>query len=46
MKIGIIGAGQVGQALAKKIVKAGYHIIISNSRGPESLCVNFLGKTI
>jgi len=37
MKIGIIGAGQVGQALAKKLVKAGYHIVISNSRGPESL---------
>jgi predicted dinucleotide-binding enzyme len=37
MKIGIIGAGQVGQALAKKLVKAGYHIIISNSKGPESL---------
>jgi predicted dinucleotide-binding enzyme len=33
MKIGIIGAGQVGQALAKKLVKAGYHIIISNSKG-------------
>jgi predicted dinucleotide-binding enzyme len=39
MKIGIIGAGQVGQALAKKLVKAGYHIIISNSKRPESLQV-------
>jgi len=37
MKVGIIGIGQIGQALARKLVKAGYHIIISNSRGPESL---------
>lgn len=37
MKIGIIGAGQVGQTLAKKIIKAGYPVVISNSRGPETL---------
>jgi predicted dinucleotide-binding enzyme len=37
MKIGIIGAGQVGQALARKLIKAGYPVILSNSRGPESL---------
>ena len=37
MKIGIIGAGQVGRALAKKFMKAGYPVIISNSRGPETL---------
>jgi predicted dinucleotide-binding enzyme len=37
MQIGIIGAGQVGQALAKKLIKANYPVIISNSRGPESL---------
>jgi predicted dinucleotide-binding enzyme len=37
MKIGIIGAGQVGKALAKKLINAGYPVILSNSRGPESL---------
>ncbi|MGN8056125.1 NADPH-dependent F420 reductase [Pedobacter sp. 22163] len=37
MKIGIIGAGQIGKALAKKLVNAGYPVIISNSRGAESL---------
>lgn len=37
MKIGIIGVGKIGQAFARQVVKAGYEVIISNSRGPESL---------
>jgi predicted dinucleotide-binding enzyme len=37
MKIGIIGAGSIGMAFAKQVVKAGYEVILSNSRGPESL---------
>ncbi|MDC6390603.1 NADPH-dependent F420 reductase [Maribacter sp. PR1] len=37
MKMGIIGAGQIGKALAKKLIKAGYPVILSNSRGMESL---------
>lgn len=37
MKIGIIGAGAIGMAFAKQVAKAGYDIILSNSRGPESL---------
>jgi len=37
MKIGIIGTGGIGQALAHHVAKAGYEIIVSNSRGPESL---------
>lgn len=37
MKIGIIGAGHIGQALAKKLTKAGYPVVISNSRGIQSL---------
>jgi 8-hydroxy-5-deazaflavin:NADPH oxidoreductase len=37
MKIGIIGAGGIGQAFAAQVVKAGYEVIVSNSRGPESL---------
>ena len=37
MKIGIIGTGEIGKALAKKLVHAGYPVILSNSRGIESL---------
>ncbi len=37
MKIGIIGTGGIGQALAGHIAKAGFETIVSNSRGPESL---------
>src|SRR5450432_3386972 len=37
MAIGIIGSGNVGQAIAKQLSGGGYEIIISNSRGPESL---------
>lgn len=35
--IGIIGAGGIGQAFAGHVVKAGYEVILSNSRGPDSL---------
>jgi predicted dinucleotide-binding enzyme len=37
MKIGIIGAGAIGTTLAKHFTKAGYDVIISNSRGAETL---------
>jgi predicted dinucleotide-binding enzyme len=37
MKIGIIGAGNIGSALARKLSKAGHSIRIANSRGPETL---------
>ena len=35
--IGIIGAGNLGQALARTALRAGRKVVISNSRGPESL---------
>jgi len=35
--VGIIGAGAIGQAMAKRLVAAGIDVILSNSRGPESL---------
>jgi hypothetical protein len=35
--IGIIGAGHIGQALARTALRAGRKVVISNSRGPESL---------
>jgi 8-hydroxy-5-deazaflavin:NADPH oxidoreductase len=37
MKIGIIGAGGIGQAFAAQAVRAGYAVILSNSRDPQSL---------
>lgn len=35
--IGIIGAGHIGGQLARKAVELGYDVVISNSRGPETL---------
>lgn len=45
MRIGIIGTGGIGQAFAGHAAKAGYQLILSNSRGPESLAgvLNTLG---
>lgn len=37
MKIGILGAATVGQALARHLAAAGHEVTIANSRGPESL---------
>ena len=37
MKIGIIGAGRIGQAVARRLVTAGHEVMLSNSAGPESL---------
>ena len=37
MKIGILGAGYVGRALAAAAVQAGHQAMLSNSRGPETL---------
>jgi 8-hydroxy-5-deazaflavin:NADPH oxidoreductase len=37
MKIGIIGAGNIGANAARLFINAGHEIAISNSRGPETL---------
>ena len=37
MKIGIIGAGNIGETTARLFVNAGHQIAISNSKGPQSL---------
>src|SRR5260370_6625375 len=46
MKIGTLGAGEVAQALAIHLLKAGHEVLFSNSRGPSSLTqlVSKLGK--
>jgi len=45
MEIGTIGAGAFAQAFAKRTLKAGHKVKLSNSRGPDSLreIVNQLG---
>jgi predicted dinucleotide-binding enzyme len=44
--VGIIGAGRLGQAMARTALRAGRPVVIANSRGPESLTsvVSRLGK--
>ncbi len=37
MRIGLIGAGNIGTTLATILVRAGHEVAISNSRGPASL---------
>ena len=43
--IGLIGSGNIGSTLARLAVDAGYDVVLSNSRGPETLSdlVNELG---
>jgi predicted dinucleotide-binding enzyme len=35
--VGIIGAGNIGSALARTLIEHGYTVTIANSRGPETL---------
>ena len=46
MKIGIIGAGNIGGTVAKLFAEAGHEIAIANSRGPETLSdlINEIGE--
>jgi predicted dinucleotide-binding enzyme len=44
MKIGIIGAGHIGGALARRFVALGHDVSIANSRGPDTL-VDFAAET-
>jgi 8-hydroxy-5-deazaflavin:NADPH oxidoreductase len=46
--VGIIGAGRLGQAMARTAVRAGRRVVIANSRGPESLAsvVSALGDGV
>jgi predicted dinucleotide-binding enzyme len=46
MDVGIIGAGRLGQAMARTALRAGRQVVLSNSRGPQSLAalVSTLGE--
>jgi len=35
--IGLIGSGQIGGTVARLAVDAGYDVVLSNRRGPETL---------
>lgn len=37
MRIGVIGAGNIGGTLARHFARAGHDVAVSNSRGPETL---------
>lgn len=37
IRFGILGAGEVAQAFARRALSAGHEVILSNSRGPETL---------
>jgi 8-hydroxy-5-deazaflavin:NADPH oxidoreductase len=37
MKIGIIGAGNIGSALTRRFTELGHKVFVSNSRGPDTL---------
>ncbi|MGO8785767.1 MAG: NADPH-dependent F420 reductase [Terriglobia bacterium] len=37
MKIGIIGAGQIGGTLTRRLTTLGHEVFVANSRGPASL---------
>ena len=35
--VGFIGSGQIGSAIARLAIEAGHQVVLSNSRGPETL---------
>ena len=46
MNIGIIGAGNIGQAIATQMLRAGHTVLLANSRGPETLAATVDGLGI
>lgn len=42
MKIGILGTGNIGATLTKKLSAAGHDVKVANSRGPETIDVDIL----
>jgi hypothetical protein len=37
--VGFIGSGNIGVTVARLAIGAGYHVVLSNSRGPDTLAV-------
>jgi len=42
LKIGILGAGNIGKTLARKLAQAGHDVKVANSRGPETIAADAL----
>jgi len=40
--VGIVGAGSIGRAMARHFLNAGCRVVLSNSRGPESLAATIV----
>ncbi|NIJ17939.1 NADPH-dependent F420 reductase [Sphingobium vermicomposti] len=36
-RVGIIGSGNIGSAVARRLTDIGHHVMMANSRGPETL---------
>ena len=41
--VGIIGSGQIGTTIARLAIEAGHQVVLSNSRGPETLADTIAG---
>jgi predicted dinucleotide-binding enzyme len=37
LKVGVIGAGSIGSTIARRLSRRGHHVMIANSRGPETI---------
>jgi 8-hydroxy-5-deazaflavin:NADPH oxidoreductase len=35
--VGFVGSGQIGSTVARLAIEAGHQVVLSNSRGPETL---------
>lgn len=44
MRIGILGAGNIGTTLAHRLAAAGHQVKVANSRGPETVPANALNS--
>ncbi|MBS9721492.1 NAD(P)-binding domain-containing protein [Tianweitania sp. BSSL-BM11] len=44
MKIGLLGTGNIGRTLARKLPAAGHDLKIANSRGPDTIDADMLGQ--
>src|SRR5512133_3699439 len=44
LKIGVIGAGNIGRALVRHFTRLGHEVLVANSRGPETLA-HLAGQT-
>lgn len=44
MKVGILGTGHIGKTLVQSLSKAGHHVKVANSRGPDTIGLDILAN--